>query len=82
MSKCLVNIIVGTTLDHDGNNLIENFNCDVSDAPIKGDSFSTKKYSGEVLKRVIDYSNIQYENPNHRGKIIIFLFCSPNLRKL
>jgi len=72
---CLINLVNGDYLQKDGSNLVENFVVDTSAVAMVNDSINTKKYHGIVKARVIDYMNIQYDNPDHRGNIIAWLFC-------
>jgi len=77
MNKCLVNIIDGITLKPDYSNLIENFEMPLSFVAEVGTYINTKKYHGVVKKKLIDYKQIQYDNPDHRGSVFVYLFCLP-----
>lgn len=78
--KCLVNI-VQDFLDSNGDNLVENFMVDSGAVANIGDRINTKKYSGIVKERVFDYQNIQYENPDHRGSVMVWLVCELTSKK-
>ena len=70
--KYLITVIRGESLNDEKGNL-ESFVSSVR--PIKGETIITKKFGKNVVKDVvIDYSQIQYTNPDDNGSEIIFVF--------